>query len=144
MSVGVSFIRRNEVGRYAHCWWHHSLGWDTELYNKEENELRTNTCCCVRLGWRCQVGVTWAIESQILHLWNRLSKMVSLQHAHVHTHACTHAHVHALTHIHTHKHSHRQTHTQTYTHTHHFSYLPTPWPKCCVYRISEDRSGRDH
>jgi hypothetical protein len=32
--LGIMVIRLREMGRLAHCGWHHSLIWDSSMYKK--------------------------------------------------------------------------------------------------------------
>jgi hypothetical protein len=42
---GLSLVRLCEIGRSAHCGWHHALGWDSELYKNRESKLSTSIHC---------------------------------------------------------------------------------------------------
>lgn len=36
MPEKIIFVRLIGVGRLSQCWWHHSLGWNTELQNNKQ------------------------------------------------------------------------------------------------------------
>lgn len=81
---------------------------------------------------------------------DRLSKIISIQHAHEYIHASmhAHAHIHALTQRYTSTHAHAHIHAPTQRHTQRHTHVTSPvcqqyWSRWCLYRISEDRSGRD-